>query len=301
MILFSGLSNFPLAQNIASLLHLQLSKSKTLVFANGELKPVIEEDVRGKTAVIIQSTSKSPNDSWMELFLMADALRRERAEKIVAVIPCFGYARQNQQHQKGEPVSAHVMVKFLEGVGISEIITVDLHDETMTGMFNIPITNLSALPLLAQKIKSDLTGDYTVVSPDQGGIERARVFANSLGCSTSPVIVEKSRDLDNIHQSHALQVVGNVQNLTAVIQDDIITTGGTVLHTIDAISKNGARDIFVCVTHEDFAGDCADRLSKSKLKKMLVTNSTQIAKSNMFTKLEVIDIAGLIADELRKL
>ncbi len=297
---FAGLSNKPLASLVSQKLGVPVASSETLIFEDGEIKPVIKESVRDEVCVIFQTTTGKPNDYWMELFLMVDALRRESAKKIVAVIPNFGYARQNQQHKRGEPVSAHVMVKILEQIGVSEVITVDLHDETMTGMFDIPITNISALPTLAKIMASYLPQNYTVISPDQGGIERARLFAETLGCKQPIVAVEKKRELQKAHQSHAMQVLGSVKGLSVVLQDDIITSGGTILHAIDSLVKEGADDVFVAVVHEDFAKDTAERLQKSPLKKMLITNSVVTPHSKMFPKLEIVDISELLASEIQK-
>lgn len=297
---FAGLSNKPLANKVAEKLQISVSLSETLQFEDGEIKPVIKENVRDEVCVIFQTTTGKPNEYWMELFLMADALRRESAKKIIAVIPSFGYARQNQQHKRGEPVSAHIMVHFIEQIGVSEVITVDLHDETMTGMFDIPITNVSALPTLAKAFLPYLPSNYVVISPDQGGIERARLFAEALGCKNPIVAVEKKRELDKVHQSHAMQVLGSVHGLSVVLQDDVITSGGTILHAVDALAAKGAKDVFVAVVHEDFAKDTSKRLQNSPIKKMLITNSVVTPPSKMFSKLEIVDISELLATQIQK-
>lgn len=299
MKLFAGSSNLSLAKKIAEKLKIKLANYQLVRFADGEIKPVVKEEVRDETAVIIQSTTFLPNDYWMELFLLIDALKKEAVKKVIAVIPAFGYSRQNQKHQKGEPVSAHVMVNFLETMGVSEVITVDLHDETMTGMFEIPITNLSALPLLSQKAKPFLGKNFTVVAPDQGGIERARLFAQALNCNKPIVVVEKKRELDKTHQSEAIQVVGNVNGLDLVIQDDIITSGGTILHAVSALKKQGGQDIYVCITHQDFTKEAVEKLKESAIKKMFVTNSVDTPFSLQFEKLEIIDISGLLAAKIK--
>lgn len=290
-----------MSEKIASIVDVPLAHYEFIRFDDNEVKPVVKEAVRGEDCVIIQSTSIHPNDYWMELFLLADALRRAAAKRIIAVIPCFGYARQNQMHAVGEPVTAHVLVNFMQTVGISEVLTVDLHDETMTGMFNIPITNTSALPLLAQTVMPYLGGDYAVVTPDQGGIERARLFAQSMGCKNPIVAIEKKRDLVHAHQSHTVQVLGDVKHLTVVIQDDVVTSGGTVLHAIDALAEAGCGDIYVCVTHQDFSPDVAERLQRSRMKKMFITNSVATYHARMFEKLQIVDISQLLADEIRKI
>lgn len=300
MKLFAGTSNQSLVEKVAGILGIGLARYEFLKFDDGEIKPVVKESVRGEECVIVQSTSLHPNDYWMELFLLADALRRGAAKRIIAVIPCFGYARQNQMHAVGEPVTAHVLVNFMQTVGISEVLTFDLHDETMTGMFSIPITNASALPLLAETVMPYLGRDYAVVTPDQGGIERARLFAQSMGCNNPIVAIEKKRDLVHAHQSHAVQVLGDVKNLTVVIQDDVITSGGTILHAIDALAAVGAGDIYVCVTHQDFSPEVAERLQRSRLKKMFITNTVRTVQARVFEKLQIVDVSKLLADEIRK-
>lgn len=297
---FAGTSNKPLAEKVAQKLGIPIAKSECAFFADGEIKPKILENVRDETVVILQSTTKKPNDYWMELFLTADALKREAAKKIIAVIPCFGYARQNQQHQRGEPVSAHVIVHIMEGLGVSEVITVDLHDETMTGMFDIPITNVSALPLLASAIKPSLPENFAVVTPDQGGVERARLFSECLGSDKPVVVVEKKRELSREHQSQAIAVIGEVKGLPVVIQDDIITSGGTILNAINALLEKGATDVFVCVTHEDFAPETSKKLETSKLTKMFITNSVDTSQTAIFPKLTVVNISDILVQEIKK-
>lgn len=297
---FAGSSNKPLALKVAQKLGVSIASSELVRFDDGELKPVIKTKVRDETCVILQSTTQNPNDYWMELFFMADALKREAAKKVIAVIPSFGYARQNQQHQKGEPVSAHVLVHFLEEIGISEVITVDLHDETMTGMFDIPITNISALGVLAKAVVPYLSNNYAVVSPDQGGIERARFFAESLKNKKPLVTVEKKRELQKAHQSQAMQVLGNVSGINLVIQDDVMTSGRTILHAMDALTSQGAKDIYVCVVHQDFSKDTPQKLSQSSLKKMFITNSVVTADSQTFPKLQIVDISELLAAQIQK-
>ncbi len=298
---FVGSGSQELGKKVAEKLAVPVGLSELIRFADGELKPVVKAKVRDEVCVFLQSTTVVPNDYWIELFLFVNALKKEAAKKIIAVIPAFGYARQNQQHQKGEPVSAHVMVQILETLGVNEVLTIDLHDETMTGMFNIPITNVSALPLLASQIKSNLTGQVVVVTPDQGGIERGRLFAQSLGEEVPVVMVEKKRDLQHAHQSEAVQVVGEVAGATAVIVDDIVTSGKTILNAIEALRQKQVNTIFVCVTHVDFTAEVAAKLQASPLNKMLVTNSVAISSAQLFPKLEIVDIADLLAAELKKI
>lgn len=300
MKLFAGSSNIPLSHLIAKKLNTTLAKSILKIFDDGEIKPVIEEDVRDQICVIIQTTSGNPNNYWMELFFMADAISRGASKKIIAVIPNFGYARQNQRHMDGEPVSAHVMVQFLESVGISEVITVDLHDETMTGMFDIPITNLSALPTLAKAVKPLLKQDFVVATPDQGGIERARLFAQSIGSQNPIIVIEKKRELTKVHKSKVVQVMGDVSGLDVVIQDDVITSGGTLLNAVLSLHGEKARDIYACIVHEDFSPGVSSHLQRSSITKFFVTNTVNIPTGKKFPKLHIVDISSLLADAIKK-
>lgn len=300
MKLFAGSSNIPLSHSIASALNTSLAKYELKKFDDGEIKPVIGESVRDEVCVIVQTTSGNPNNYWIELFFMADAILRGASKKIIAVIPNFGYGRQNQQHMEGEPVSAHVMVQFLENVGISEVITVDLHDETMTGMFDIPITNLSALPALAKAVKPYIKNNFTIATPDQGGIERARLFAKSINCQNPTIVVEKKRELTKVHTSQAIQVMGDVAGLDIVIQDDVITSGGTLLNAALALHEKKARDIYACVVHEDFAPGVSSKLQKSSINKFFISNTVNTPTSKKFPKLHIVDISSLLADAIKK-
>lgn len=301
MKIFAGTSNIPLCQNIAKRLNTSLGQYELKKFDDGEIKPVIKEDVRDETVVIIQTTSGKPNDYWIELFLMVDSVRRGASKKIIAVIPNFGYARQNQRHMEGEPVSAHVMVNFLQTIGVSEVITIDLHDETMTGMFDIPIANLSALPTLAKVVLPFIGHNYAVVTPDQGGIERARLFAESLGCTNPIVTVEKKRELTKEHQSKAVQVLGDVSGLDVIVQDDVITSGKTLLNAVDSLKEQNVKNIYACVTHEDFSPGVPELLEKSPIKKFFTTNTVDIPHSKQFPKLHIVDVSSLLSNAIEKM
>lgn len=303
--LFTGTSNQKLSQEVSERLKLPLAKAEIIRFDNSEVKITIQESVKDQVCIVLQSTSNPTDTNLMELLLFADALKRADAKKIIAFIPYFGYARQNREHRPGESVSANVVVRFIETVGYSEVYTFDLHDEGTEGIFSIPFKNLSALPLLAKKVKNYLTADNSVavVSPDQGGVERTRLFARHFypHGSGEVVLIEKKRDLNKIHTSQALQLYGNVKNKTCILIDDIITSGKTLINAAQLCLDKGAKQVIAVVTHHDFSISSIDRLQNSPIDRIFTTNSIALKKDQMFPKLQEISIAQLIADELRTL
>jgi len=302
--LFSGSANPKLSTEVSKLLKLPLSKSEVIRFDNSEVRVTIQEKVKDDVCVIIQPTANPTDTHLMELFFFADALKRMEAKKIVAFIPYFGYARQNREHREGEAVSANVVIRFLETIGFNEVYTIDLHDEATEGIFTIRFKNLSALPLLVKEIRKYLSHDRSIdniviVSPDQGGVERARKFADSP--QSSIAVIEKRRNLDVIHQSKALNLYGNVKNKTCILIDDIITSGGTLVHAAELCLKRGAKRILACVVHHDFSPKAVEILEKSKIEKIFMSNTITLQPNQKFSKLNEISIAPLIEQELKKL
>lgn len=325
MRLFSGTSNQPLAKKVAQRLGVGLGKMEIVRFGNSECRVRVKEDVREKTCVVIQSTSAPSDEHLMEMFFMVDALKRSAAKRLLAVIPYFGYARQNQQHRRGECISAHVVSKFIETIGVDELITVDLHEEQISGFFEIPVSHLSGLPVLAKAIKNyivkqHVSGQYVIVSPDQGGIERARRFlkvkedksgldllalrngsSRTLSSYEQIVVVEKKRDLEKMHVSEAVQVVGDVRDKVAIIVDDIITSGGTIVNAAKAVKETGAKKVLVAATHADFIEGTVEKLQNSPVEKMFVTDTIKISKEKMFAKLEVVSVAEVLAEKIKEI
>lgn len=304
--LFSGTANPQLSTEISRLLKLPLAKAEVVRFGNSEVRVTIQEDVKQATCVIVQPTSNPTDTNLMELFFFCDALRRQEAKYVVGYIPYFGYARQDIQHRVGECVSANVVIRFLESIGFAKIYTIDLHDEATEGVFSIPFKNLSALPLLAEKLKSHLRllhdpTEVIIVSPDQGGVERARKFGQHFfGQSDfSIAVVEKKRLLEEIHQSISLDLYGEVKGKTAILVDDMTTSGGTLINAAKLCLKQGAKEVLAAVVHHDFTTDAHRRLENSPLKKFFTTNTIALKPEQKFPKLEEISIAPLIADELK--
>lgn len=304
-ILFTGTSHPKLAKEVAQLLKIKLGKREVLRFDNSEVRVQIQENVEKKSVAIIQPTSNPTNHSLMQLFFFCDALKREGAKDITAVIPYFGYARQNIQHRKGEAVSAHVVIDILEHLGFSKIVTFDIHDEGLMGIFSVPFEHLSGLEVMAKQIKKDLKNvskeTVAIVSPDQGGIERARTFGTFLFGSEDfdMAIIEKKRDKDRKHQSTALDIFGDVKGKTAILVDDMTTSGGTILHGADMCLDRGATEVYAAITHHDFSTKAPERIQSSNLKAFYTTNTIPLKPAQNFAKLREISIAPEIAKALK--
>jgi ribose-phosphate pyrophosphokinase len=295
ILLFSGSSNIPLAKEIAKLLNISLGKVDLTRFADGELRPWIQEDVRDKTVFVLESLSYPMDEHIMELALMGDAIRRGAPKRMVAVIPYMGYARQDKMHRAGEPISARVIAKILEMSMFTEVITMDLHNDAIVGFFQVPVAHMSALNFLADEIKKKLTiTNAIIVSPDVGGVKRARNFAYLLDIPL--VVMEKRRFLDRHDTSEAFEIIGNVKSKTAIIVDDVISTGGTVAHSAASLKAAGAASVIVVATHGVLAGDAKLILESSAIDNILVTNTIGIPKEKQLSKLHQISVASIFAD-----
>ncbi len=304
--LYGGTSSTLLAKKVAKLLETRLGRSEIKVFDNSEVRVRVLGDLQNKTVAIIQTTSNPTNSSLMELFFTCDALKRGNAKKIVGVIPYFGYARQNIQHRPGEAVSVNLVVRFLETAGFDEVFTFDLHDEATAGVFTIPFKNLSALPLLAESIRNHLGEGKTskehvaIASPDQGGVERGRLFGKAFFDDEDfpLVIVEKKRDLNLIHQSKIVDMYGEVKGKTVILVDDIVTSGGTLLNAAKLCLRKGAKNVIAAIVHPDFSEKAPKRIQNSSLSAFFTTDTIDPLPSRRFKKLKVVSIAPLIAEEL---
>ncbi len=307
--IFSGSASNNLAKEISKILKDPLAKSETIRFDNSEVKVTIKEKVKDKTCFIIQSTSNPTDTNLVELFFFADALKRNGAKEIVAIIPYFGYARQNREHLPGESVSVNVVIRFLETIGFKAIYTVNIHDEATEGIFSIKFKNLNAFDILGKKVSHYLKNhnkidEVAIVSPDQGGVERAQLFAENFFHSSNVdiAVIEKRRNLKKIHQSEALNLYGDVKNKTAIIVDDIITSGGTLIHAAEFCLKRGAKRVIACIVHHDFSPKAPKLLSlpNSPIEKIFTTNTIELKPEQKFSQLEEVSIAPLIADEIKK-
>jgi len=306
MKLFSGTANPALSQKIADQLQVPLGNAEIVRFENSETRVRIEDEVKDENCYVIQPTANPSDTHLMELFFFCDALRRQEAKKVYAIIPYFGYARQDVQHRPGECVSANVVIRFLESIGFYKVYTINLHDEATEGVFSIPFKNIDAFPVLAteiQKYISKVTTDsVAVVSPDHGGVERARKFADQLFGHTehSIAVVEKRRDLAHIHQSTALDLYGDVKGKTAILVDDVITSGGTLIHAAKLCLDRGASRVLTAVTHHDFSPTAPAKLQNSLIEKIFSTDTIFLREDQKIEKLTEVSIAPLIAEIIKK-
>lgn len=306
MKLFSGTANLPLAEKVAKSLGLPLSSSEVIRFDNSEVRVRINEDVQGETAVVIQPTANPTDTNLMELFFFCDALRRGEARRVIGIIPYFGYARQDIQHRDGECVSANVVIRFLESIGFRIIYTYDLHDEATGGVFSIPFHNNSTLSILAEEVRKNVGSksedDVAVVSPDQGGIERARKFGEHFfGTGDFQLnVIEKRRNMEKIHTTEALGLYGNVKGKTAILVDDIVTSAGTLLHAADLCMKEGAKRVVASIVHHDFSTKAPERIQNSSIERFFTTDTILLRDEQKFDKLQVVSIASLIAKDIER-
>jgi ribose-phosphate pyrophosphokinase len=303
-LLFSGNSNPELAIEIAKRLKVPLGKSLVSKFKNEETRVEIGENVRGSEAFVIQSICKAPNgngvnDSLMELLLMMDALRRASAARISAVIPYYGYAKQDKKTKGREPISAKVVANLLKVAGAKRIVTLDLHAAQIQGFFDLPVDNLMAMPVLCNHLKKEGLCDdkIVVVSPDAGGVHRAELFAKRLNSSLA--IVFKRRPEPDV--SEVTDIVGDVNGKIAVVVDDMISTGGTLAKAAEAIRARGAIKVYTVATHGIFAGDALDVLGRSEIEKVIVTNTIPIEHLDAHPKFVQLSIAQTLADAITRI
>ncbi len=296
-LLFSGSSNLPLAQKVADILGITLGKVELTRFADGELRPWIVDDVRDKTVFVLESLAYPMDEYIMEMVLMGDAIRRSAPRTMVAIVPYMGYARQDKQHRVGEPVSARVIAKFIEISKYQEVITVDLHNDAIVGFFEIPVTHISAQGILDAEVKKLGLKKGVIISPDVGGVKRARNVAYELDLPM--VVMEKKRYLDKNDTSEAFQIIGDVKGLDAIIVDDVISTGGTIVHSAQSLKEAGAASVTVLATHGVLAGDAVKNLSRAPVDKIVLTDTISLANNKQFEKLSVISVAPLLADAIR--
>jgi ribose-phosphate pyrophosphokinase len=298
MLIFSGSSNKPLAEKIARHLDKKLSPVEIFVFPDGEKRIRIQEKVLGHDCVIIQSASIPPDENYMELFIMIDALKRSGAKSIKTVIPYLGYQRQDHIFREGEAVSLEVISEILTGVGMTELFSFDLHSPKIPEIFSVPVSHLSALPLFAEKIKKDFSlTEIVLASPDMGGIRRIKQVSEMLG-NIPFATIEKNRDLQN-GEINDSGLTGDVRGKVAVIVDDMISTGITMVEATNLLIENGATKVFVFATHAILARHADKILQESKIERVVVSDSVEIPSFKLFPKLEILSIAKIAADALK--
>lgn len=298
--IFSGNSNQTLAKKVAEFAGVELGYSQTNAFADGEIQVEIHESVRGKNVFIVQSTCPPVNQNYMELFIMLDALKRASAAHITAVIPYFGYARQDRKVAPRAPISAKCMADLLTTAGANRVVCVDLHAAQIQGFFNVPVDHLFAIPTLARAWR-DTQGfgpDFVAVSPDAGGVERTRAFAKRIEASIA--IIDKRRSGPN--EAKALHLIGDVAGKTAVIVDDMVDTAGTLTQGVDSLLKNGAKRVFAVATHPVLSGPAISRLIESPIEKIWVTDTIPLSEQAKASgKIEVISVAPVLAEAIKRI
>ncbi len=299
MKILSGTSNPKLSKEISKLLKLKLVNTNIKRFSDGEIYIEINENIRGNSVFVIQSTSNPANDNLMELLLCIDALRRSSAKNITAVIPYYGYARQDRKVVPRTSISAKVVANLITNAGASRVVTVDLHAGQIQGFFDMPVDNLFTTPLFARYIKKKLKNKKLIcVSPDVGGVQRTRGLATKIKADLA--IIDKRRPKPG--KSQVMNIIGNVKGKTCIIVDDIIDSGGTIVNAVEALKKNGAVEVYVFITHAVLSGDAANKIKKSKIKKLIITdtidNSQKIKNNN---KIEVLSISSLMAEAIKRI
>ncbi|WWL41296.1 ribose-phosphate diphosphokinase [Ruoffia tabacinasalis] len=297
--IFALSSNRPLAEKIADEVGVELGDINISQFADGEIKVNIDESIRGDHVYLVQSTSYPVNDHLMELLIAIDALRRASAKTINVVIPYYGYARQDRKAQPREPITAKLVANMLVQAGVDRLVTLDLHAAQIQGFFDIPMDHLLGAPLLANYfIDNHLEGDdVVVVSPDHGGVTRARKLAEFL---KSPIaIIDKRRPKANV--AEIMNIVGEVQGKTCVIIDDMIDTAGTITLAADALMEKGAKDIYVCCTHPVLSGPAISRLEASPIKKVIITDSISLPREKKLDKIETVTVAQLVGEAIKRI
>ncbi len=299
MKILSGTSNLSLSRSISRQLKLKLVNTNIKSFADGEVYVEINENIRGNSVFVIQSTSTPANDNLMELLLCIDALRRSSAKNITAVIPYFGYARQDRKVVPRTSISAKLVSNLITNAGASRIVTVDLHSGQIQGFFDIPVDNLFTTPLFARYIKKNLKNKNLIcVSPDVGGVQRTRGLATKINVDLA--IIDKRRLQPG--KSQVMRIIGNVQNKECIIVDDIIDSGGTIVNAVDALIREGAKSVYVFVTHAVLSGEAINKIKKSKINKLIITDSIDNAKKiKNVSKIQVLSIAPLMAEAIKRI
>jgi ribose-phosphate pyrophosphokinase len=293
--IFAGNSSLALAQRICDYLKIPLGGAKVTTFSDGEIQIEILENVRSKDVFVVQSTCAPVNDSLVELLLMIDAFKRSSARRITAVLPYYGYSRQDKKVAPRVPISAKLVADMITVAGAHRVITMDLHAGQIQGFFNIPVDNLFAAPVLIRHIREHFDGNLAIVSPDAGGVERARAFAKRLDADLA--IIDKRRSAPN--QAKAMAVIGNVRDKVAVILDDMVDTAGTLVEAAEALAREGAREVHACCAHAVLSGPAVGRVCDSVLKSVVVTDTIPLKPNAQDCgKIRVLSIAELVGEAI---
>ena len=299
MKVLSGTSNPKLSGKIAKHLKLKLINSNIKRFSDGEIYVEVNENIRGNSIFVVQSTDNPANDNLMELLICIDALRRSSAKNITAVIPYFGYARQDRKVVPRTAIAAKLVSNLITNAGTNRVLTLDLHAGQIQGFFDIPVDNLFATPIFARHIKKNIkTNDLICIAPDVGGVERTRALSRRINVGIA--IIDKRRPTPS--KSEVMNIVGNVKNKTCVIVDDIIDSGGTIVNAAKALKNKGAKDIYAYITHAVLSGNAVDKIKKSQIKKLIITDSIDnLKKLKKSSKIQVISISSMMAEAIKRI
>lgn len=295
---FSGNANIELAKKICDNLGVQVGKANVTTFSDGETRVEINENVRGMDVFIIQSTCPPVNVTLMELLIMIDAMKRASADRITAVVPYYGYARQDRKVAPRAPISAKLVADLITTAGANRVLSMDLHAGQIQGFFNIPVDNLFAKPVLLDYMSKRYSDNTVIVSPDTGGVERARSFAKRLGASLA--IIDKRREGPN--EAEVMNIIGNVKDKKVILLDDMIDTAGTVVQAADALRKAGALEVYACCTHPVLSGPALDRIEQSEIKEVLVTDTIPLSdRAKNCKKIKVLSVSGILSEAVRRI
>ncbi len=298
--IFTGNSNKALVAKICESLGVKQGNCVVNKFSDGEIQIDINETVRGKDVYIIQSTSNPVNDNLMEVLILVDALKRASAGRINVVMPYYGYARQDRKTKAREPITSKLVADLLEVAGAQRIVTMDLHAGQIQGYFNVPVDHLTAIPYLSEYFKEIVNedpGNFVVVSPDLGGVTRARKFANRLNLPIA--IIEKRRPKPNV--SEVMNIIGEIDGKNCILIDDIIDTAGTICKAAEALRKNGAKKVYGCASHGVLSGEAFNRLENSIMEKFVISNTIAVPEEKLGKVLEVVNVAPIFASAIRRI
>ncbi|MBQ8539023.1 MAG: ribose-phosphate pyrophosphokinase [Ruminococcus sp.] len=299
--IFTLNSNVEVAQGIAGRLGLPLGKSDCATFSDGEIAVSLHESVRGSDCFIVQSTCAPVNDNLMELLIMIDAMKRASASSITAVMPYFGYARQDRKSKARDPISAKLCADLITAAGADRVLTMDLHAAQIQGFFNIPVDHLVGAPMLAEHMRNKIAGrtdEFVVVSPDLGSVTRARNFAAKIGCPIA--IVDKRRQRANV--SEVMNIIGEVEGKKVILVDDMIDTAGTLCNAANAIvEKGGATEVYACASHAVLSGPAIERIQNSAIKECILLDTVPITEDKMLDKFTILSVAPLFAEAIERI
>lgn len=297
--ILAGNSSKELAQKIADYIGVPLADCEVGTFSDGEISVNMNETVRGCDVFVVQSTNSPVNENLMELLIMIDALKRASAGRITAVIPYYGYARQDRKAKARDPITAKLVANLIVAAGADRVLTMDLHASQIQGYFDIPLDHLLGGPLLSEYFNEKNIEDLVVVSPDLGSVTRSRKFANSLNGEVPIAIIDKRRPRPNVCE--VMNLIGDVEGKNVILLDDMIDTAGTIVNAVEAVKKFGAKDVYVCCTHAVLSGPAIERIENSSMKELVVLDTIQLPEEKQIEKIKVKSVAPIFAEAIDKI